>query len=140
MSEHKNIFPIVMAILLSAIVVVIAVFLLVGKGNMDKETANATKEEAACLSDELLLGTYDVRFDYPDSVSRFVGIFEKDAAENYVLTILSDYAPRVVLLEMQTDGSLVNPDFGTGIVRYKEHLGKVTITFDKEDYRCTLVK
>lgn len=141
MSERNhNILPILLAVFLAGVITAAAVLLVVEKRGLDTETEAALGEETVCLSDELLLGTYDVRFDYPDSVERFVGIVERDASENYVLTILSEYAPKVVLLEMQSDGSLSNSDFGTGIVSYKEHLNKVIIRFNKEDYRCTLTK
>lgn len=135
----KTALTIILTLLFSAAIVV-GVLLYVRKIYLERETDSALTEETVTLDDSKLLGTYDVRFEYPDSISRFVGVFEKDVADNYVLTILSEYAPKVLLFEMQADGSLYSSDLGKGIVVYKESIDKVTIRFKKEDYRCTLTK
>ena len=120
--------------------VAVATILFTRYNAISREADKALEEEAAFLPDSLLLGNYDIRFEYPDSVARFVGIVDRDLSGNCTLTILSEYAPKILMLSFYADGSAECGELGSGKVTYRESLDKVTIRFEKEDYICTLVK
>lgn len=99
-----------------------------------------TEETPLGVSEENLSGNYDVRFDYADSLARFVGVINRDINGSYVLTILSDMAPKVLKLSIDGDGKISCDELGRGTVSYKPAIDKTIIRFTGEDYICTLTK
>ena len=87
-----------------------------------------------------ICGNYDLRFDYADSVARFVGVIDRDMSGNYVLTILSDMEPRVLMLDIDAGGHINCEELGSGTMSYRESIDKTTIRFKGEEYICTLTK
>lgn len=98
------------------------------------------KEETVEFPEERICGNYDLRFDYADSVARFVGVIDRDMNGKYVLTILSEMAPRVLMLDIDGEGRIFCEELGSGTMSYRESIDKTSIKFKGEGYICTLTK
>lgn len=127
----------------AALLVGLLAFLSAGKRFFDREGTSAKdffKEEAVEFPEDRICGNYDLRFDYADSVARFVGVIDRDMSGNYVLTILSDMEPRVLMLDIDAGGHINCEELGSGTMSYRESIDKTTIRFKGEEYICTLTK
>lgn len=87
-----------------------------------------------------LPGTYSILVDNAGAETRYTGVIEEDALGNYVLRIYDEYEPRTVLLTVTDDGTLESEELGKGTMTYKKNIDKTTLTFIKEDSKCTLTK
>lgn len=107
---------------------------------LDKQEREALAEEKVTETESFILGNYEVRFDYADSTVRFTGTITKDINEKYVLTILSEYSPRVINLSLGEDGVISCDELGDGVMSHVSDIDKTRIKFEKENFTCTLTK
>lgn len=107
---------------------------------LEKEAREALTEKKVTEIKDLIEGNYEVRFDYADSTVRFTGTVSRDINEAYVFTILSEYSPRVITLDICDDGVIRCDELGEGTMSYIEDIDKTSIKFEKENFTCTLTK
>lgn len=134
----------IISIVLALVVVLgaggVAAYALLFRNALEKEAGKAQEEIVVDAPEGRMTGNYDVVFEYADSTVRFSGNIKEGVTSDFVLTIMSEYAPRVVMLNVEDGGAIASEELGKGKMYYKESIDKTTIRFEKEDYTCVLTK
>ena len=67
-------------------------------------------------------------------------VVKEYTADSYSVEVISEYGKLVFSFSVLPDGSVLSPELGTGVVKYKESIKKLTIEFTREDGQCVLTR
>jgi len=100
----------------------------------------ALQEDTVMIDPENILGNYFILFVSGDVETRQSGYIDQDSFGQVVLHILSQYDPRTLILDIQSDGKIYNDELGYGSMTYKSSIGKTSIKFENNGLICILTK
>lgn len=137
--SNKTLLFVFVSVIALLSIAVISILLLVKKAGHNSSDAEENIP-AETLSDDQICGNYDIRLEYSDSIAYYVGVISRDITGEYVLTVLSEKAPKVMKLDFTEKGCVKCDETGNGTISYKEITNKTTIRFRNNDFICTMTK
>jgi len=141
--KHSVSFPLILTILAALIVVGVSADYFVKKNKEAKaRIEEAMSQEAVPITAGNIIGHYTIALqeEVDEDATNYTGFIDIDAVGACTLHILSEYEPRLLLLDINSDGTVTNDELGIGTMTYKRSIDKTTITFKKGNQTCTLTK
>ena len=106
-----------------------------GGGHVDQPT-----EQLQNYIPETFVGNYSMRISSGEQKDYRTAVVKEYTADSYSVEVISEYGKLVFSFSVQQDGSVLSPELGTGVVKYKESINKLTIEFTREDGQCVLTR
>lgn len=139
-SKYKNILLLILVLTVMAVGAVLAARYFRVRKELQTRTEEVTAEETVFPTESELVGDYTICLSSDTDKTYTAGYIEVDQFGIYILHLLSEYQPRTLAITVSEDGSLHNPELGSGAMKRNRSLGKTTITFTKDNSVCTLTK
>lgn len=107
---------------------------------VEEHVQEALRVDQIPATRENVIGNYSVVVDDAGVEMRYTGAIDEDSLGNLVLSFYNEFEPKKFMVHINEDGTLFSESLGTGSMSFKSSIGKIIITFEKEDTKCTLTR